>query len=50
MLNEQLVDGDDDLKTAVRKGELENAAPDEKEYVMENERMDANYIESGHFA
>ncbi|HUR55044.1 MAG TPA: hypothetical protein VMZ71_13005 [Gemmataceae bacterium] len=49
MLNDQLLDGDDDLKSAVRKGELADAPRDDREFVQENEEMDARYIETGHF-
>jgi hypothetical protein len=49
LLNAQLEDGDEDLRSAVRKGELDHAPRDEHEYARENELMDECYIHTGHF-
>jgi hypothetical protein len=48
-LDDQLTDGDDLLKSAARKGEIDNAPVDDREYVEDAELQNARYVETGHF-
>jgi hypothetical protein len=48
-LNAQLEDGDEEVKAAYGKGELEHSRRTDDDFVEKNEKIDHNYIESGRF-
>ena len=48
-LNAQLEDGDDEVRSAYGKGELEGSRRTEDDYVEKNEKIDHNYVQTGRF-